>query len=348
MKKGGITKRAVLAAEDDRFYQHKGVVWSSVARALLTNVLSFAKAQGGSTITMQVARNFYLSSEKTYTRKLYELLLTFKIESQLTKDQILELYMNQIYLGHRAYGFAAAARTYFGTPLADVTTAEAAMLAGIPKAPSRFNPMTNLPRAEARQRYVLGRMRTLGYLTTEEMEAAAQQKLIIRSCESANVSGFAVHGEYPAELARQLLDSVYHEESYSRGIDVYTTIDSRAQQAAYKAVRDGVLNYTRRAPYSGPEDQVDLPDGIENDPQALDDLLDSIQEKNPDSDDLLTGVVLSANPAEVKVARSAREIITIADKKALTAIARALSPNANDDLRLQRGSVVYLHQRDTQ
>jgi penicillin-binding protein 1A len=340
-----IMKQAVLAAEDDRFYQHSGVNWLGVARAILTNILSFAKTQGGSTITMQVARNFYLSSEKTYTRKLYELLLTFKIESQLTKDQILELYMNQIYLGHRAYGFAAAARTYFGTPLADITAAEAAMLAGIPKAPSRFNPITNLARAEMRQRYVLGRMRTLGFLTTAEAEAAVRQKLNIRSSDSAT-SGFTVHGEYPAELARQLMYSVYQEESYTRGFDVYTTIDSRAQQASYKAVRNGVLQYTRRMPYSGPADQVDLPAGIENDVQALDELIDSIQEKNPDSDDLLAGVVLSADPTEVKVARSAHDIITVADKKALAVIARALSPTAKNDMRIQRGSVVYVHNRD--
>src|SRR5690606_32669894 len=163
-----VMKSAVLAAEDDRFYQHGGIDWMGVARAGLANLISMSKSQGASTITMQVARNFYLSSEKTWSRKFYELLLTFKIEASLTKDQILELYMNQIYLGHRAYGFAAAARTYFGKQLSEVTAAEAAMLAGIPKAPSRFNPIANLPRAQLRQRYVLGRMYSLGYLTKAE------------------------------------------------------------------------------------------------------------------------------------------------------------------------------------
>ncbi len=143
-----VMRHAVLAAEDDRFYEHNGIDWTGVLRASLTNLVKMSKTQGASTITMQVARNFYLSSEKTYSRKFYELLLTYKIESELTKDQILELYMNQIYLGHRVYGFAAAARTYFGKPLADVTPAEAAMLAGIPKAPSRSNPLSNFDRAK--------------------------------------------------------------------------------------------------------------------------------------------------------------------------------------------------------
>jgi penicillin-binding protein 1A len=338
-----VMRQAVLAAEDDRFYSHGGVDWMGVARAVLTNVVKGSKTQGGSTITMQVARNFYLSSEKTYSRKFYELLLTFKIENELTKDQILELYMNQIYLGHRAYGFAAASRTYFGKPLSEVTPAEAAMLAGIPKAPSRFNPITNFPRAEIRQHYVLGRMKTLGYLTPEQADEALKQHLTIRGADGSSARGFAVHGDYPAELARQLMYGVFQEETYSKGIDVYTTIDSKAQEAAYRAVRDGVLDYTRRAVYPGPEDQIDLPDNVENDGQALDEILDGVQDKTPDSEDLLAAVVLSASPTEVKVARSSRDIITISDKKALAVVARALNPKASDSQRIRRGSVVYIH-----
>ncbi|WMD22906.1 PBP1A family penicillin-binding protein [Achromobacter seleniivolatilans] len=338
-----VMRQAVLAAEDDRFYSHGGVDWMGVARAVLTNVVKGSKSQGGSTITMQVARNFYLSSEKTYSRKFYELLLTFKIESELSKDQILELYMNQIYLGHRAYGFSAASRTYLGKPLSEVTPAEAAMLAGIPKAPSRFNPITNYPRAEIRQHYVLGRMKTLGYLTPEQADEALKQRLTIRGADGTSARGFAVHGDYPAELARQLMYGVFQEETYSKGIDVYTTIDSKAQDAAYRAVRDGVMDYTRRAVYPGPEDQIDLPDGVEDDPAALDDILDGVQEKTPDSEDLLAAVVLSASPTEVKVARSARDIITISDKKALGVVARALNPKASDSQRIRRGSVVYIH-----
>ncbi|MGV2909756.1 penicillin-binding protein 1A, partial [Achromobacter sp. AGC25] len=338
-----VMRQAVLAAEDDRFYSHGGVDWMGVARAVLTNVVKGSKSQGGSTITMQVARNFYLSSEKTYSRKFYELLLTFKIENELSKDQILELYMNQIYLGHRAYGFAAASRTYLGKPLSEVTPAEAAMLAGIPKAPSRFNPITNFPRAEIRQHYVLGRMKTLGYLTPEQADEALKQRLTIRGADGTSARGFAVHGDYPAELARQLMYGVFQEETYSKGIDVYTTIDSKAQEAAYRAVRDGVLDYTRRAVYPGPEDQLDLPDGVESDPLALDEILDGVQDKAPDSEDLLAAVVLAASPTEVKLARSGRDIITISDKKALAVVARALNPKASDSQRIRRGSVVYIH-----
>src|SRR5690554_1946581 len=193
-----IMKSAILSAEDDRFYQHGGIDWSGVARAALANLTNMSKSQGASTITMQVARNFYLSSEKTYTRKFYELLLTFKIEATLTKDEILDLYMNQIYLGHRAYGFAAASRTYFGKQLWDVTPAEAAMLAGIPKAPSRFNPIANFDRARSRQLYVLGRMESLGYLTEAEYQQAVEQEIVLKSAPGTPSGGYAVHGEYVA------------------------------------------------------------------------------------------------------------------------------------------------------
>jgi penicillin-binding protein 1A len=342
-----VLKHAVLSAEDDHFYQHGGVDWGGVVRAALTNLMSGAKTQGASTITMQVARNFYLSSEKTYSRKLYELLLTFKIEHELSKDQILELYMNQIYLGHRAYGFAAAARTYLGKELADITPAEAALLAGIPKAPSRYNPLANLPRAQVRQHYVLGRMRSLNYLNDEQYKTAMEQPLNIGGKADRDAArALAVHGEYPAELARQLMYNIFQDTTYTRGIDVITTIQSKDQQTAYRAIRSGVMDYTRRAAYPGPEDRVEVPAGIENDPGALDELLDDLQEKTPDSDDLLTAVVLDASPTKVTVARSSREIITITDKKALGVVARALSPKAREDLRLDRGAVVYIHKID--
>ncbi|MDM9559019.1 penicillin-binding protein 1A [Bordetella petrii] len=338
-----VMKSAVLAAEDDRFYQHGGIDWAGVVRAGLANLLSMSKSQGASTITMQVARNFYLSSEKTYSRKFYELLLTFKIESELTKDQILELYMNQIYLGHRSYGFAAASRRYFGKPVSQVTAAEAAMLAGIPKAPSRFNPIANRPRAELRQHYVLGRMHSLGYLTDTEYQQAKAQPIVLKAAEGTPAGGYAIHGEYVAELARQLLYGIYQDNVYSRGINVYTTVHSKDQESAYHAVRDGVLQYTRRTYYPGPEEQLDMPEGIENNPQALDDYLDGVFEKFPDSDDLLTAVVLSASPTEVKVVRSANEFITIDDKKALAVVARSLGSKVPAERRLKRGSVVYIH-----
>lgn len=339
-----VMKSAVLAAEDDRFYEHGGIDWMGVIRAGLANLVTMSKSQGASTITMQVARNFYLSSEKTYSRKFYELLLTFKIEAELSKDQILELYMNQIYLGHRAYGFAAASRAYFGKPLSEVTVAEAAMLAGIPKAPSRYNPIANFKRSEIRQHYILNRMLSLGYLTDPEYQQAMAQKIVIKAAEGTPAGGYAIHGEYVAELARQLLYDEYKDELYSRGLNVYTTVNSKDQEAAYNAVRDGVLQYTRRAIYPGPEEQLVMPEGLENDALALDEFLDTAFEKHSDSDDLLAAVVLSASPTEVKVARNANEIITITDKKALNVVARSLSPKAAEDKRLKRGSVVYIHE----
>src|SRR5512133_1684519 len=171
---------AVLAIEDARFYEHGGVDYKGVMRAALAN-LGRIKSQGASTITMQVARNVYLSTEKTYTRKIYEILLTFKLEHLLSKDQILEIYMNQIFLGNRAYGFAAAADTYFGKPMKDLTVAEAAMLAGLPKAPSAYNPISNPNRARSRQQYIIERMEENGFITAEEAEAAKKQELKIRS-----------------------------------------------------------------------------------------------------------------------------------------------------------------------
>jgi len=335
-----VMKSAVLAAEDDRFYQHGGIDWMGVARAGLTNLRNMSKTQGASTITMQVARNFYLSSDKTYSRKFYELLLTFKIEASLSKDQILELYMNQIYLGHRAYGFAAASRTYLGKVLSEVTPAEAALLAGIPKAPSRFNPIANRTRADQRQAYILDRMYRLGYLTEAEFNQARAQKIVIKAAEGTPAGGYAVHGEYVAELARQLLYNVYQDNLYSRGINIYTTVLAKEQEAAYRSVREGVLDYTRRAPYPGPEDQVDMPAGIEGNATALDEFLDVALDKHQDSADLLAAVVLSASPTEIKVARTSAEIFTITDKKRIGVVARALSPKA--ERRLQRGSVVYV------
>ncbi len=338
-----VMKSAILAAEDDRFYQHGGIDYAGVMRAVLANIVNMSKSQGASTITMQVARNFYLSSEKTYTRKFYELLLTFKIEATLTKDEILDLYMNQIYLGHRAYGFAAASRTYFGKPLGEITTAEAAMLAGIPKAPSRFNPIANMPRAKTRQAYVLGRMRDLGYLNEAEYQEALNQPIVLKSAPGTPAGGYAIHGEYVAELARQLLYSVYQDNIYSRGFNIYTTVDSKSQEAAYQAVREGILDYTRRAVYPGPEETIDLPEGVENDPARLDSILDTLQEKYQDSDDLYVGLVLSASPDKIVVARSSQQIVEVTDKSALKIVARGLAKNAKADVRIQRGSVVYVH-----
>ncbi|MCK9510935.1 MAG: penicillin-binding protein 1A [Pigmentiphaga sp.] len=334
-------KQAILAAEDDRFYQHGGIDFAGVARAALTNLVEMRRAQGASTITMQVARNFYLSSEKTWSRKFYELLLTFKIESDLTKDQILELYINQIYLGHRSYGFEAAARTYFGKPLNEVSIAEAAMLAGIPKAPSRFNPLSNFPRAEIRQHYVLGRMRDLGYITPEQYKTAMDEVIQLRTRNREDGPTLQAHSQYVAELARQLVFDVYGDETYTRGLNVYTTIHSQDQQWAWEAVRKGILDHDRRRGFRGPEARIELPEGIERDTEAFDERLDEALREHPDSADLLSAVVLSASPDEVVVARNSKERYTVSGK-GLALVKGGLGPKASERNRISRGAVVRI------
>ena len=222
-----VMKQAVLAIEDDRFYEHGGVDYWGILRAALHNAMGGSR-QGASTITQQVARNFFLSSEQTVKRKLYEVLLAWKIEKNLTKDQILELYMNQIYLGQRSYGFASAAQIYFGKKLHDITIAEAAMLAGLPKAPSANNPVVNPKRARARQQYILQRMHDLGYITTAQYEQARDEQLKIKM----DSNEFGVHAEYVAEMARQMVYDQFKEDTYTRGLNVYTKMLPTSRYAA--------------------------------------------------------------------------------------------------------------------
>lgn len=335
-------KQAILAAEDDRFYEHGGIDLAGIARAMLVNVVEMSKSQGASTITMQVARNFYLSSEKTWSRKLYELLLTLKIESDLTKDQILELYINQIYLGHRSYGFEAAAQTYFGKSLSDISVAEAAMLAGIPKAPSRFNPISNFPRAEIRQHYVLNRMHNLGYISTDTYNTAMAEEIKLRQRNRESGPSLQANSQYVAELARQLMFDVFGEESYTRGLNVYTTVHSEDQQWAWEAVREGILDYDRRRGYRGPEGRINLPEGLEQQRDAFDERLDEALRDHPDSSGLIAGVVLSASPQKVVVARSSNEVLTI-EGKGLAFAKNALAPKATPARRIDRGAIVRVH-----
>src|ERR671923_2943061 len=247
-------KNAIIAAEDERFYEHAGIDYIGVLRAAYANLVAGGRRQGASTITMQVARNFFLSSEKTLTRKLYEALLAFKIEHSLSKEQILELYINQIYLGQRAYGFGAASQIYYGKALGQLTLAETAMLAGLPKAPSLYNPIANPQRAKQRQQYVLRRMTELGYIDATQYEDAL--KAPIRT--QREIREYSVHAEYAAEMVRQALAEHYPEDVYTRGFRVYTTIRKADQEAAYEALRKGVLEYDRRAGYRGPEGYVEL------------------------------------------------------------------------------------------
>ncbi len=324
-----VMRDAVLAIEDARFYDHSGVDIVGIARAALAQ-LSEARSQGASTITMQVARNFYLSTEKTITRKIYEILLTWKIESQLTKDQILEAYMNQIFLGQRAYGFAAASEIYFGKPLKDITTAEAAMLAGLPKAPSIYNPIVNPKRATSRQQYIIDRMLDNGFITAEEAGAARAQKLRYRT-----QSEVPVHAEFVAETARQLVFSQYGEEAYTRGLNVTVSVNAADQMVAYRALRRGLLDYELRQVYRGPEAFVDLP----SDPAALDARIAEALADHPDNDDLRAAVVLEASPRKVVAVLSDGESITVSGE-GLRPVTSGLAEKAPAQKKLRRGAVV--------
>jgi penicillin-binding protein 1A len=324
-----VMKQAVLAAEDARFYDHDGVDYRGMVRAVIEN-LRDARSQGASTITMQVARNFYLSTEKTFTRKIYEVLLTWKIENLLTKDQILELYLNQIFLGQRAHGFAAAAEVYFGKAIQDLTLAEAAMLAGIPKAPSSFNPVANPKRAASRQRYVLDRMLDNRFIDEAQREAALAQALRIRPPQPV-----AVHAEFVAETVRQLVHAQYGDETYTRGLNVVSSIDSGLQQAGYRALRRGILNFEQRQVYRGPEAYIDLP----ADPAALDTRIAEALADRPDQDELRAAVVLEASPREVKAVLQSGETITVTGA-GLRPVASGLAAKAAPTVQIRRGAVV--------
>lgn len=326
-----IMKQAILAAEDERFYQHGGVDAQGVVRAMLSNLLGGGKRQGASTITQQVAKNFFLSSEKTYTRKLYEALLSFKIENNLSKDQIFELYINQIFLGQRAYGFGAAAQIYFGKPLKELSIAEAAMLAGLPKAPSAFNPVVNPKRASLRQQYVLRRMHELGFIDAKQHEAALKQALVVKR----ETNEYAVHAEFVAEMARQMAAERFPEDVYTRGLRIYTTILKDDQEAAYISLRRGVLDYDRRHGYRGAEAYVEMTDIKTEQDEALDVLLQDFH----DSEDLHPAVVLQADAKQIRAYRRGGEIITITGD-GLKFSARMIDDKAPPNKRLRRGAVI--------
>lgn len=324
-----VMKNAVLAAEDARFYEHGGVDYKGVARAALEN-LRESRSQGASTITMQVARNFYLSTEKTFTRKIYEILLALKIERLLTKDQILELYMNQIFLGQRANGFAAAAEIYFGKPLANITVAEAAMLAGLPKAPSAYNPIANPKRATSRQRYVIDRMFDNGFITENQRDEAMAQVLRYRT-----QSDSAVHAEYVTEAARQLVFAQYGEEAYSRGLNVYVTVKAADQMVAYKALRRGLMDFELRQVYRGPEAFIDLP----ADPQQVDNRVAEALADHPDNDDLKAAVVLESSPKKVVAMLQSGDTITV-QGEGLRPVTSGLAEKAGPKVKIRPGAVV--------
>ena len=328
-----VMKDAVLAIEDARFFQHGGVDYKGVVRAGLANV-GRVKSQGASTITMQVARNVYLSSEKTFTRKIYEILLTFKLEHLLTKDQILEIYMNQIFLGNRAYGFAAASEAYFGKPLQSISIAEAAMLAGLPKAPSAYNPINNPKRARSRQLYIIERMEENGFITEQEAIEAKKEELKIRS----GLSNTRVHAEYVAEMARQLIFAQYGNEAYTRGLNVYTTLNAGDQEAAYTALRRGIMDYERRQHYRGPEKFVALPSG---EGPEVEDAIDEALASHPDNGDVLAAVVLEATAKKVVVARANGDVIEVTGD-GLKPVQSGLNDKAAPNIKIRRGAVIRI------
>ena len=330
-----IMKKAVLAIEDDRFYEHGGVDYVGIIRAAVHNATGGGARQGASTITQQVARNFFLSSEQTLKRKIYEVLLAWKIEQNLSKDQILEVYMNQIYLGQRAYGFSSAAQIYFGKNLRDVTVAEAAMLAGLPKAPSAYNPVVNPKRAKARQQYILLRMHQLGYISDAQYSQAQQEELKVKT----DSSEFGVHAEYVAEMARQLVYEQFKEETYTRGLSVFTTITKADQDAAYLALRRGVMEYEKRHGYRGPESYMQIPAAKEE----ADDAIEVELAEHADSDDIVAAVVTEASPKSVRAVLSSGEDITITGP-GLTFAANLLSDKAPPAKRVKRGAVIRVIQ----
>lgn len=327
---------AILAAEDERFYQHGGIDYAGVLRAMLVNFVSGETRQGASTITMQVAKNFFLSSERTLTRKFNEALLSYKIESNLSKDQILELYINQIYLGQRSYGFAAAARTYFGKDLKQLSIAETAMLAGLPKAPSTGNPITNPRRARARMQYVLERMHSLKKISTAQYEQARDENVAVRASRNS-----VDNADFVAEMVRRDMVERFGDAAYISGITVYTTIDSRHQAAAQAALRKGVLDYEARHGWRGPAKWLNLPEVPDLADKAID---EALQDQLPIGG-LQAAVVVTVTPKEIHARTRLGEVLTLG-ADSLTVAKAFLGEKVPAAKRLQRGSEVWLRPTD--
>ena len=327
---------AVLAIEDTRFEQHFGIDPIGIARALLANV-GGGMRQGASTITQQVARNFFLSPSKTLERKLKEVLLALQIERRLSKAQILELYMNQIYLGQRAYGFAAAAQVYFGKPLSALSIAESAMLAGLPQNPSYANPVTNFARARARQALVLARMEKIGLITPDERTAALAETLAIQLPTHTEV-----HAEYLAEMVRQAVVARFGETANTQGYKVYTTVRAAEQQTAYAALRATVLDHERHQPWRGPAAHETLPflRGVELERAAAQALRD-----HQDDTDLRLAIVTESTQRVVTAQLATGETIQLTGA-GIARVRAALLPDAPEERAIRRGAVVRLERRD--
>jgi penicillin-binding protein 1A len=328
-----VMKNALLSIEDARFYEHGGISFIGAGRALLAD-LRGGFHQGASTITMQVARNFFLTNEKSVQRKLKEILLTYRIEGALSKDQILELYMNQIYLGQRSHGFSSAARTYFGKSLDQLTLAETAMLAGVPQNPVRHNPAVNFERAKQRQILVLKSMVKNGFITEAQFEQASKETITVASRQQ-----FDTHADYVAELVRQSIYAQYKEDAYTSGIKVYTTINRAEQEAAYESVRRNVMAYDQRHGYRGPEAFIELP----TDEDERDDAIDEALRKHPGNDKLLSAVVTQASNKLIKAELQSGESIELSGD-GLRFAANALSNNAKADMKIRPGAIIRVIQ----
>jgi penicillin-binding protein 1A len=332
-----VMKQAILAAEDERFYQHPGIDTLGVLRAAYSNFIGGGKRQGASTITMQVARNFFLSSEKTLTRKVYEMLLAFKIENNLSKDEIFQIYINQIYLGQRAYGFSSAAQIYFGKSLQNIDPAEAAMLAGLPKAPSAYNPVVNPERAKLRQRYVLRRMHDLGYLTDLEWKHEQSVQLKVKR----DTNDFGIPADHVAEMARQMVVESFPSDTYSRGYRVITTISRAEQIAAHTSLRKAVMDYDKRHGHRGAEAYLDLSQVKSDQDENLEELLSDYA----DSGDLYPAIVLAADTKTVRAYLRGGEILSISGE-GLKFASRMLDEKAPPNKRLRRGALIRVQKMD--
>ena len=328
-----LMRDSLLAVEDSRFYEHPGIDVIGVLRAIVANATG-GRTQGASTITQQVARTFFLTRERTLSRKLKEALLSLRIEQQLSKDQILELYMNQIYLGARTYGFAEAARTYFGKPIQELSVAECAMLAGLPQNPAYANPIKSPKRAKDRQLVVLSRMRAEGVIDDIVYAAAKGEKLDVRNPGEADV-----HGEYVAEMARAQVYAQYGESTYTSGMKVVTTLRAADQQAGWKAVRKTLIDRELRLAWRGPEAQEDLPADLSDQDPAVAQLLAD----HDDDETLRVGIVTQASPKRVTVVLASGDVVVVSGR-GLRQAQSGLSAKARTHQRVTRGSVVRLIQ----
>ena len=324
-----VLQDALIATEDADFRSHSGVSLKGITRAFFANMVHHRR-EGASTITQQVARNFFLSRKQSYSRKFAEALLALKIERALSKDQILELYMNQIYLGQHAYGFEAASLTYFGKPSRQLTVAEAAMLAGLPKNPGGADPSSHFDKAKARQLVVLLRMHETGVITDEQYEAARKQPLKIIGHWSPPVSA-----EFLAEMVRQTVVQRFGEAAYSQGLRVTTSLIAADQDAAHAAVRKGVIDFDRRQFYRGPEDNEDLPDTDAD----IDTAAAAALHDHTDDDDLRVAVVTHASPKEIVAILASGETLHLTGD-ALRGVQAGLRPKAPEDIAIERGAII--------